>query len=229
MPKSKKRVAAKASKRKSRRPTARRAALEAVTRAVARQTDIFLETIHEAVSVIPDECRVDRVTDPIEAMAMLDATRLAIEDLGRRYAQTMGSYSWLFWLRRLPIEIFSAGPVTSRIYCRALAEVISSSTTTPELFGAKSFRSVTLAISDSQLESLMKLCSIARLLGTVHSVMRRAGKGESVRWSRRGLPSPVPDAELDEMIGLYDDRHLSQLGFRAGTQPFRFQPLLPNR
>lgn len=54
--------------------------------------------------------------------------------------------------------------------------------------------------------------------------MRRAGKGESVRWSRDGLPSPVPETELDEMIGLYDDRHLSQLGFRAGTQPFRFQP-----
>jgi hypothetical protein len=155
---------------------------------------------------------------------MLDAARLAIEGLGRRYAQAMGSYSWLFWLRRLPTEVFSAGPVTSRIYCRALAEVMSSWTMTQELFGAKSFKSATLAISDSQLDSLMKLCSIARLLGTVHSVMRRAGKGESVRWSRHGLPSPVPDAELDEMISLYDDRHLSQLGFRAGTQPFRFQP-----
>jgi hypothetical protein len=26
------------------------------------------------------------------------------------------------------------------------------------------------------------------------------------------------------MISLYDERHLSQAGFRAGTQPFRFQP-----
>lgn len=155
---------AKAGKSKSRRPTARRAALDAVGRVVARQTDIFLETINEAISVIPEECHVDRIVNPIEAMEMLDAARLAIENLGRRYAQAMGSYSWLFWLRRLPTEIFSAGPVTSRIYCRALAEVMSSWTTTSELFEAKSYKSVTLAISDSQLESLMKLCSIARLL-----------------------------------------------------------------
>lgn len=223
VPKSKRRAPAKSSKRNGRQ-TARRVALDTVTGAVARQTAIFIETIHEAMSVIPKECHVDRVADPVEAMALLDATRLAIEDLGRHYAQEMGCYSWLFWLRRLPTEVFSGGPATSRIYCRALAEVMSSWTTTPEHFGAKSFKSVIPTISDSQLESLMKLCSIARLLGTVHSVIRRAGKGESVRWSRNGLPSPVPETELDEMISLYDERHLSQLGFRAGTQPFRFQP-----
>jgi hypothetical protein len=224
VPKRKKKAPGKAGKRKNRRPTARRVALDAVESAVARLPAILVETIHEAISVIPEECHVDRVTDPVEAIALLDAARTAIEGLGRRYAQAMGRYSWLFWLRRLPIEVFSGGPATSKLYCRALAEVMSSWTTTPEHFEAKSFKLVIPAINDSQIESLVKLCSIARLLGTVHSVIRRAGKGESVRWSQHGLPSPVPEAELDEMISLYDERHLSQLGFRAGTQSFRFQP-----
>jgi len=224
MPKSKKRVSGKAGKRKGRRPTARRAASDALAGAAARQEAIFRDTIHEAVSAIPEEYRVDRVTDPLEAVVPLEATRLAIEGLGRNYAQAMGGYSWLFWLRRLPSMVFSGGLASSGPYWRALAEVMSSWTTSPEHFGDKSFRSVIPAISDSQLEPLMKLCSIARLLGTVHSVIRRAGKGESVRWLRHGLPLPVPDPELDQMISLYDERHLSQAGFRAGTQPFRFQP-----
>jgi hypothetical protein len=224
VPKSRKRVSRKADKRKGRRPTARRAASDALAGAVARREAIFTETVHEAVSVIPEEYRVDRVTDPVEAVAPLDATRLAVEGLGRRYAQAMGCYSWLFWLRRLPSEVFSGGLATSGPYWRAVAEVMSSWTTTAEYFGDKSFRSVIPPISDSQLESLMKLCSLARLLGTVHGVIRRAGKGESVRWLRHGLPLPVSDPELDEMISLYDERHLSQAGFRAGTQPFKFQP-----
>lgn len=188
VPKSKKRVRGKTGKSKSRRPTARRVASDAVASAVAQRDAIFIETIHEAISVIPEECRVDRVTEPVEAMAPLDAVRLAIEGVGRHYAQAMGGYSWLFWLRRLPTEAFSGGPTTSRLYCRALAEVMSSWTTTPEQFEAKSFKSVIPVMSDSQLEALMKLCSVARLLGTVHSVIRRAGKGESVRWPRQGLP-----------------------------------------
>jgi hypothetical protein len=228
VPKSKKRASGKAGKRKSHRPTARRVATDAIASAVARHMAIFIETIDEARSVVPEECRVNRVTDPMEAKAPLDAARLAIEELGRRYAQAMGCYSWLFWLRRLPIDVFSTGPADSKLYCRALAEVMSSWTTVPEHFGAKSFRSVIPVISDSQLESLMKLCSAARLLSTVHSVIRRAGKGQSVRWLH-GLPSPVPEAELDEMIRLYDERTLSQLGFRSGIQSYRFQPFFTKK
>ena len=227
VPKSRKRIpgrVGKAGKRQGRRPTARRAASDALARAVARRETIFIETIHEAVAAIPEEYRVDRITNPVEAMASLDATRLAIEGLGRRYAQAMGCYSWFFWLRRLPSAVFSGGLATSGPYWRATAEVMSSWTTTPEHFDNKSFGSVIPPISDSQLESLMKLCSIARLLGTVHSVIGRAGKGESVRWLPHGLPLPVPDPELDEMISLYDERDLPQAGFRAGTQPFKFQP-----
>lgn len=228
VPKSKKRVPGQASRSKSRRPTARRVASDAIASAVTRHMAIFIETVDEARSVIPEECRVSRVTDPVEAKAPLDAARLAIEELGRRYAQAMGSYSWLFWLRRLPIDVFSSGPADSKLYCRALAEVMSSWTTVPEHFGAKSNRSVIPAISDSQLESLMKLCSAARLLSTVHSVIRRAGKGQSVRWLH-GLPSPVPEAELDEMIRLYDERTRSQLGFRSGIQSYRFQPFFTKK
>ena len=194
----------------------------------ARQEAIHAEAIHEAVSAIPEEYRVDRIINPVEAITSLEATRLAIEGLGRHYAQAMGCYSWLFWLRRLPGSVFSGGLATSEPYWRALAEVMSSWTTTPEHFDARSFRSVIPDINDSQLESVMKLCSIARLLGTVHGVMRRAGKGESVRWFRNGLPFSVSDLELDQMINLYDERHFSP-AFRAGTQPFKFQPFFTKK
>src|SRR5256885_1412224 len=118
VPKSKKRVPGNARKHKGRRPTARRAASDALARAAARQEAIRRETIHEAVSAIPKEYRVDRVTDPVDAVAPLDATRLAIEGLGRRYAQAMGSYSWLFWLRKLRRVVFSGGLATSGPYWR---------------------------------------------------------------------------------------------------------------
>lgn len=225
MPRSKKRRLGKASKRKERRPSLRSVGSSILAAAVERQEILFPEVLREILSAMPEECKEDRVTDPIEAASPLAAVRLAIEGVGRRHAQAMGNYSWLFWLRRLPPEAFAGGLPTSSPYRRALAEVMSSWTTTSEHFGSEVYRSVVPAISGDQLDSLVKLCGAAHALAVVHSVIRRSGKGERVQWFRRDLPSTVPNSDLDEMIDLYDQRNLSQEGIHAGTRPFEFQSI----
>lgn len=224
MPRSRRRVRGKPGRPKPRRPTNRRAALDAIARAVARQDGIFDEVRQEAISSLPEQCRVDRITNPMDSVAPLEASRMALEAVGRQYAQVMGSYHWLFWLRRLPPTVFSASLPTSAPYRQALAEVMSSWTDSSEYFGAEVQKSVIPAVSQDQLEAVMRLCAVAHALAIIHSVIRRVGKGESVEWFRRNLPSTVPDPELDELISLYDRRCLSREGIHAGTQPFRFHP-----
>jgi hypothetical protein len=211
-------------KRKIGRPTARGMVSDALTGIVARRDHLFAEAFSEAVAVMPEECRVDHVDDPVDAVPSLAAVRLAIEALGERYAQAMGSYSWLFWLRRLPPTVFSGGLATSGPYRQALAEVLSARTTHAEHFEASKARVVIPPMNDSQMESLMKLCGIATALAAVHSVIRRAGKGQRVQWFGERLPWVVPDPALDEMIDLYDQRNLTG-GLRAGTRSFKFHPL----
>ncbi len=199
-------------------------ASDALTAIVARRDHLFAEAFSEAVAAMPEECRVDHIDDPVDAVAPLAAVRLAIEALGERYAHAMGSYSWLFWLRRLPPTVFSGDLATSGPYRQALAEVLSARTTHTEQFEASKVRVVFPPMTDSQMESLMKLCGIATALATVHSVIRRAGKGQRVQWYGERLPWVVPDLALDEMIDLYDRRNLTG-GLRAGTRSFKFYPL----
>jgi hypothetical protein len=222
MPKSRKRVRGKPGKSKLRRPTKRRVAMDAIAQAVEHRDAIFREVELEAISSLPEQCRVDRITDPVSSAALLDASRLALEALGRRYAQAMGTYSWLFWLRRLPPSIYSVSLPTSTPYRQALAEVMSSWTETPEHFGAEIRKMVLPEASQDQLETTVRLSALAHALAVIHSATRRAGKGESVRWYRGNLPSTVPDPELDDLISIYDQRHLSRQGIHAGTDPFRF-------
>jgi hypothetical protein len=210
--------------RKVGRPTARGMASDALTAIVARRDQLFAEVYSEAVAAMPEECRVDHVDEPVDAVPCLDAVRLAIETLGEQYAQAMGIYSWLFWLRRLPPTVFSGDLATSRPYRQALAEVLSARTTHAEYFGSSKARVVFPPVTDSQMESLMKLCGIATALATIHSVIRRAGKGQRVQWFGKRLPWVVPDPALDEMIDLYDHRNLTG-GLRAGTRSFKFYPL----
>jgi hypothetical protein len=199
--------------------------MDAIARAVDRQDAIFAEVKLETISSLPDQCRADRITNPVDSVAPLEASRLALQALGRKYAQALGSYSWLFWLRRLPSTVFSGGLVTSAPYRQALTEVMSSWTETPEYYGAEVQKSVIPRISQNQLEEVMRLCAVGHALAVVHSVIRRAGKGESVQWFRRNLPSTVANSELDELINLYDQRQFSGAGIHAGTQPFTFYPL----
>jgi hypothetical protein len=101
---------------------------------------------------------------------------------------------------------------------------MSSWTETPEHFGSDIRKTVLPAASQDQLEMTVRLSALAHLLSIIHAATRRSGKGESVRWYRDDLPSTVPDIELDELISIYDRRHLSREGIHAGTDPFRFYP-----
>ena len=71
MPKRKKRVRAKPGKSKPRRPTKRHVAMDAIAQAVEHQDAIFREDKQEAISSLPEQCRVDRITDPVSSVALL--------------------------------------------------------------------------------------------------------------------------------------------------------------
>jgi hypothetical protein len=70
----------------------------------------------------------------------------------------------------------------------------------------------------------MKLCCVSSILGGIHSIIRRTGKGESVQWNSTQTPEGFPNAHLDKMITLYDDRHSNTTGLHPGTQALDFTP-----
>ena len=224
MPKSRKRVSKSAKKRGARRPTNYEIIRRTLHPVVVRRLELFEQAKLDAIAAMPKGCRVNQILDPVRAAAPLRTVRLAIENLGSQYAQSMGSYSWLFWLRRLPSEVFSGRLASTGPYVQALAEAMSAFTRTTEEFTATKKRSVIPKLNDSQLEVLMKMCGLATVLAGIHAVIRRAGKGQAVRWSRNDLPFAVSDDKFEKMIELYDQRALSG-GEVAGTVAFDWHPL----
>jgi hypothetical protein len=193
--------------------------------ALARSDTLLEEAHRETVNQLPIKCRKLSVSEPMEAQELLDAVRLKLEELGSQYAKAMGSYSWLFYLRRIPDDLMVGRLGTSAPYRMQIAEILSAGTSEVEQFPERKGRPIVPALSVAAADSLVRLCGVTGALAQIHSVLRRAGKGQSVRWDADKLPWVVPEAELDQAIELYDRRVDAHGGLGAGTQPSTFYPL----
>ncbi len=216
----------------------RRRGAKSLESALNRKDELLGQVWSDVMDSLPHHVRQTKLVEPQEGGAVLTAARIALEGLGATYAQAMGSYAWLFGLRRVPDNLTSARLTWAGAYNRRVAEALSTFSTAPEDFPApQSMQHRVPDISKEAAEALVRMCGLAVCLSSVHSALRRAGKGESIQLRRDNLPWSVPDRDLDEAIETYDRRVDVDSGLVSGTRTLRIvpffvrldQPVAPHR
>ena len=84
----------------------------AIARAADRMWPSMMRTVlNEVMQAVPEDLRQEGVSLDGEAAGhALDRIRRAIEELAVQEAQSHDPYAWLFYLRRLPDELFQGRP-----------------------------------------------------------------------------------------------------------------------
>lgn len=193
--------------------------------AISESERIRSEVIDSVTEAIPAPCRRKVVTDPVSSQALLHSFREDVEAAAAIVASELDSYSWLFYLRRVPEELFAGRLMTTSPYRRAIAEALSTLSSRHQPFlEPTAIRQVIPPLSRGQAEAVIRLVHLAGALGTIHAAIRRAGKGQSIQWRSDELPGAVPDRELDDAIEVYDRRTERSQNLSAGTQVSHFYP-----
>jgi len=193
--------------------------------AARRRHEFFEAGLGTAIAAMPAECRRDAITGPEESQVLLQSARMAIEKVGLKYARAMGSYAWLFWLRRVDVDLVHGQLPATAPYRMALAEALSAMTPKTDNYPATDYSMVFPPLSATAAESMLKLLGAASLLQMIHAMIRRAGKGQSIRWSSDDEPCSVPNSAIDEPISLYDSRVASGQPLVPGTAVSQFHSI----
>lgn len=138
------------------------------------------------------------------AAAYLNGLIEAIAKELRADARGYSAARWLWYLRRLPDEIFAGFYSTTIGYDRALAESLtwfSDRIETSATVTAFGFR-----VDESAARHITRFVFAVRLLSHLHSIYRRIGKGAWL-FFENGLPLAEQDDDVAEAIRLYDSRH----------------------
>jgi hypothetical protein len=152
------------------------------------------------------------VVDALEAGVLLRDVLSAAEGLAAAAAQQHDGYGWLWYLRRLPMRVFTSELPTTAPYDAMLATVLSASTARRAHHEARPGQ-IAYPLDDKAIEPVLWLCGIAIVMAELHGRIRRAGKGQSFLLHPDALPESVSDADLDEAITLYDRRAAADGGF----------------
>ncbi|WP_457112239.1 hypothetical protein [Marmoricola sp. URHA0025 HA25] len=165
------------------------------------------------------------MSDPETSEPLLHECRAALEELAGELVSELDSYTWLFYLRRMPDEIFAGRLSTTGPYRRMLAEALSASTARPASFALPpAVRQVIPGVTRAQAETILRLAHLTGALSTIHAALRRAGKGQHIAWHSDDLPWAVPNTDLDSAIERYDKRIERLHLLSAGTQVALFHP-----
>lgn len=119
--------------------------------------------------------------------------------------QGLGTAEWLFWLRRLrgQFAIVNNNPSTEP-YVQQVAEALVTQTVRKSESILDSEHNY--AIDENKLHLLAGLHAVATEVYELHSLIKRCGKGQSIRFTPKQLPTWVPDPALDAAIKRYDRR-----------------------
>ncbi len=159
----------------------------------------------------------DQGLDVNELTAYLQRTRLITENKLKTYANVYSPLRWLWYIRRLPYEVFEGDIETTGPYDQILAEAVSS---------FSKYKSKDYLICDGQLQfelspsvarRVLKFCGGVKYLSDLHSSLRLAGKGViSHSLNEFGLPEFSPTEEQTQTIARYDQR-VAHRGSPFGT------------
>jgi hypothetical protein len=163
----------------------------------------------------PDR-RCDAITADRHLHRVLDQVEKCVAELASGYSTTR----WLWYLRRMPMLVFWGQLSTTFMYDSALAEISSGNFGT----GIDNLRTredtLYYPIDESSARRLLRFCHMVRMMSDIHTLLRYAGKStEFVFPEKDSIPSPLPSADQERAIRLYDERRASaQRPFlRGGT------------
>jgi hypothetical protein len=155
----------------------------------------------------------------VEAGEVLRVVHEVLVGRAEDVAQALSPYAWLWYLRRLPVEVFAGAWSTTEPYDLMLAETLSASSRQPELLAAERPGYVTFDLGDEALAAVFRLCGYASAISAVQVAIRRAGKGQVFRLDQSGWPRAVDDGIVQTAIELYDLRVQDDHGgLVAGTE-----------
>lgn len=142
----------------------------------------------------------------------------------RNYSHRFSSVAWLWYLRRIPNEVFSIGS-DSKVTAgrrRLIAEIISSMSTKIWPVAIEQENNILFSTNKEQIHQVMEFCIGAIYLYRIEVKIRIAGKGSKFRFTEDllVLPESLMDEQLNDAIDIYDNR-LEQVNFayfgRTGT------------
>ncbi|HPJ81599.1 MAG TPA: hypothetical protein PL103_05210 [Saccharofermentans sp.] len=145
-------------------------------------------------------------------------------DYLKNYSRRFSSVEWLWYLRRVPNEVFSVGS-DSKVTAgrrRLIAEIISSMSTKicPVAIGQEN--NILFSTDKEDIWEVIAFCVGAIYLYRIEVKIRIAGKGSKFRFTENFpvLPESLVDEHMNYAIDIYDNR-LEQVNFayfgRTGT------------
>lgn len=161
---------------------------------------------------------------PARAVPVLVAFRAALEQQAERAARGYSAQRWLWYLRRLPDVLFKGRVSTTLPYTLALAEVLTDQAAGD---GAPVRRGqwISFKVDEHVARHVLALVFQVRIIFTIHSLIRQAGKGCDIVFDATGVPRADCTAPLRESMTMFDDRMAKgqHLLSRAGT-PLPLKP-----
>lgn len=160
------------------------------------------------------------------AEVFLDQFRQLIESEARAIANLMHPAEWLWWIRRLPDDIFAGQLASTGVYDRSLAAVLSAGSNKATL--SASFRPPHPRgyVTDGTLSTVLDLAALAVIASQSHVLLRYVGKGARLEVREGDFPEVRPDPKISASIRRFDSRmersHRASMEFHffgpAGTR-----------
>lgn len=143
-----------------------------------------------------------------EAFEYLNDCRLVIEDHIKKEYSGYSRYQWLYWLRRLPIEVLKGRLSTTETYDQWMAEALAGTkaedfTKTRSTDGRLNF-----ALDDHVRRRVLRFVAWTKLLSQIYVLIRYTGKGAVLVTEKSNpLPRVNTDPETARAIEEYDRRN----------------------
>lgn len=154
-----------------------------------------------------------------ECFEFLDELRTVVRQHISAQSRAFSSARWLWYLRRLPTEVFE-GELESTLVQDELLATVCSGDGGPERQLAQFESGFAYPLTPGIVKRILRFCRSAVLLAACQAAMRRAAKGTPYRVSPHHWPVAVPCPEIEEAVAIYDRRMIeNRFGYyaRAGV------------
>jgi hypothetical protein len=146
-------------------------------------------------------------------------------------AKSYGRYRWLWYLRRVPDDVFAGNLATTGPYDRCLTEVLATRGAGPAHCLSTPSADGKFPIDGTVIKRVAHICGFSRAYSQYQVDYRIVGKGGSLTFDRQlhGIPFPMSrartEASLDREIAEYDRRNENQKVFsRVGVPIDEYDP-----
>lgn len=162
-----------------------------------------------------------------EAFEYLQACASEIYALLKHHATSYSQHKWLWYLRRIPDEVFQFKTFSNPEYDRVVTESAAG------LYGkVPKVIPLSYQVEKTTVRQVLRFCGMCLHLSDVFGAMQWAGTGLDFEFRARPIPDPIASKEDAEAVSIYTGRldaeypMFSRLGVITGLGAPRSSPLL---